>query len=495
MISSMRRESMLKNVANTPHWDVVVIGGGASGLWCAYDAALRGFKTILIEKGDFASGTSSKSTKLIHGGVRYLKQGHISLVREALLERRHLATIAPHLVTTRSFIIPYYKPYERLYYGFGMGIYDFFSGPMGQEPYKSLSTAEVLNKCPTLGRDKLRGGCLFTDGQFDDSRFAIELAKMAAMHDATVLNYVEATSFLKQGSRVVGVDAKDAITGEQVEIFGKVVINATGIFTDEVKRMDNPKAKPIMALSRGSHIVLDKKFLPGKTAIVIPKTKDGRIAFMIPWIDRVLLGTTDVQTDKPVDNPRATKEEIDFLLDAAGDYFTSKPTYDNILSAFAGIRPLVKTSSGSTAKLMRSHKVERSKSGLITLTGGKWTTARKMAQDTLDFVTGLGLLEKIPCNTAVMPFDETTHLHKGEKLHSNLPYTNDDIEIAIEHEMATNLTDVLARRTRALILDAKASLEVAPQVAQTLQKRLGHSDAWREEQIDKYKTEVRLYLP
>lgn len=491
----MRRDSMLKDVENTPYWDVVVVGAGASGLWCAYDAALRGFKTIVIEGGDFASSTSSKSTKLIHGGIRYLKQGHLGLVREALIERAYLAKNAPHLVHSRSFVIPYYRGYERLMYGLGMGIYDFFAGPIGNEMHRYLSPAELLEKCPTLNANKLRGGCIFADGQFDDARFAVELAKMCALSGGTVLNYVKAVSFLKQGGRIVGVEAKDKINDNMFEIAGKVVINATGIFADRLRKMDDGKSTPLMALARGSHIVVDRKFLQGSTAVVIPKTKDGRVAFMIPWHQKLLIGTTDVKTDRPLREATPTGEEIDFLLKASGDYLTKKPYHEDILSAFAGIRPLVKKAATATSKLSRTHKVLMSKSGLITLAGGKWTTARQMAEDTIDYAINAGYLEKINCLTHRMPFAETTHLHKGEVLHDSLPYTVDDIEIAIESEMAMTLTDLLARRTRSLLLDAKAAVEIAPRVAAILQKRMAQTDAWREEEIERFKTFARPYLP
>ena len=491
----MRRDTMLKEVERTPYWDVIVIGGGASGLWCAYDAALRGYKTILVEAGDFACSTSSKSTKLVHGGVRYLKQGQLGLVREALNERRYLAMNAPHLVHTRSFIIPYYRRYERLMYGVGMGIYDFFAGPMGNDIHRHLSPSELLEKCSTLSTNKLRGGCHFADGQFDDARFAIELVKMCSMSGGVLLNYVKATSFLKQAGRIVGIEAKDMINDNLIEITGKVVINAGGIFSDRIRKMDEGKISPMMSLARGSHIVLDRKFLPGETAVVIPKTNDGRLAFMIPWLGKLLIGTTDIRTDRPLREPKPTSEEVDFLLFAAGEYLTKKPDHNDVLSVFSGIRPLVKKAATSTSKLSRSHKVTMSKSGLITLAGGKWTTGRKMAEDTIDYAIQAGYLENIHCMTHRIPFQETTTLHKGEKLHPSLPYTDDDIEIAIEMEMAQTLPDVLSRRTRSLLLDAKATLEIAPRVAATLQKRLAQTDAWREEQIETFKTFARPYLP
>lgn len=485
---------MLSKAQQTSYWDVIVIGGGASGLWTAYDAALRGYKTILVERGDFASSTSSKSTKLIHGGVRYLKQGHLGLVREALLERRYLATNAPHLVSSKSFVIPYYRGYERLMYGLGMGIYDFFAGPMGNEMHRYLRPNEVLERCPTLKSQKLHGGCLFNDGQFDDSRFAIEIAKMCHHSGGVVLNYVKAKSFIKQGGRIVGVEANDLINDNMMELMGRVVINATGIFSDRVRKMDDSHAKSMMSLARGSHIVLDRDFLPTDTAVVIPKTDDGRIAFMIPWHHKTLVGTTDVKTDRPLREAAPTIEEIDFLLDASGYYLTKKPRRENVLSAFAGIRPLVQKSAKSTSKLSRTHKVISSNSGLITLLGGKWTTGRKMAEETVDYAIHAGFLEQAPCMTHRMPFEETTHLHKGELLHSSLPYTDDDIDIAIQDEMVQDLTDLLARRTRSLLLDAKASLEIAPAIAKKLQKRLSQTDAWREEQIERYKTFAGPYI-
>ncbi len=491
----MRRDAMIKKADETDFWDVIVIGGGATGLWIAYDAALRGFNTILLEKDDFASAASSKSTKLIHGGVRYLKQGQLFLVQEALNERRTLASIAPHLVHAKPFIIPYYKWYERFYYGLGMSLYDFLAGPIEDESHRYLPDNQVLTRCPTLNSENLHGGCLFYDGQFDDTRFSIELAKMAALHDATLLNYTPVISLIKQGDRVEGVMARDLINNQELEIHGRVVINAAGIFSDEIRKLDDQAAPPMMVFSRGSHIVLDKEFLSGETALVFPKTRDGRLAFCIPWHGKVLVGTTDVPTEKPLQEAHPTHEEIEFLLNAAGEYLTKKPRLHHIKSCFAGIRPLVKRSDASTAKLSRSHKITTSKSHLITIAGGKWTIARKMAEDTIDHAIGAHLLENISCKTTKMPFEELTHSHKGEKLHPHLSYTDDDIKIAIEHEMAQTLTDLLARRTRCLFLDVKATLEIAPQVAATLQKLLAQTDAFREEQIEKFKTFARPYLP
>ncbi len=492
----MKRSTMLKLASETPYWDVIVIGGGASGLWCAYDAALRGFNTILLERGDFACSTSSKSTKLIHGGLRYLRQGHIGLVREALHERRFLALNAPHLVKPLEFVIPYYKSYERFLYGFGMGIYDFFAGPMGHNPHKTLSVAEMKKRCPTLKTKDLRGGCLFTDGQFDDARFAIELAKMTALHDGVLLNYVTVSSFIKHGNQIVGVKANDLINGNEIQLKGRVVINATGIFSDEIRKMDDQASPSMMVHARGSHIVLDKKFIPGNTAIVLPKTKDGRLAFAIPWNDRTLIGTTDIYTDHPVQEAIPSHEEVDFLLSAVDDYLTIKPSYDDILSTFAGIRPLVKKSStASTSQLSRSHQITMSDNGLLTLAGGKWTTARKMAEDTIDYAIHAGKLENITCKTTMMPFEESAPQSSGKLLHKNLPYTEGDIKNAVENEMAVTLIDLLARRTRSLILDVKATLEIAPSVATAMQKQLGQTDAWRDDQLEKFKTFARSYLP
>ena len=491
----MKRKTMLDAALNTPYWDVIIIGGGASGLWCAYDASLRGYRTLLVEKDDFASATSSKSTKLIHGGLRYLKQGHLSLVREALLERYYLRKNAPDFIKPLPFILPYYKGIDRFLYGFGMGIYDFFASPIADEHHRSLSPNEVLEKCPTLKANALKGGCYFYDGQFDDSRFAIELVKMASLHEAVLLHYMPLTKFLKQGGKIVGVEVKDHFTNAVYEMFGKVIINATGIFTDEIRTLDTPHTNPIMTFSRGSHIVLDQEFLPGNTAVVFPKTKDHRIAFCIPWHGKILVGTTDVYTDKPLQEPHATKEEITFLLEAAAQYLTKKPEVSDIKSVFAGIRPLVRNSDAPTAKLSRFHKILISNSGLITLTGGKWTTGRKMAEDTLNYAIELGLLENITCKTAQMPFEEPPPSHTGKKLHPDLPYTEEDIRIAIEHEMAMTLVDLLARRTRSLFLDVQATLEIAPTVARILQKSLSETDAFYEEQVKTFKTFARPYLP
>lgn len=491
-------------------WDVLVIGGGATGLGVAVDAAARGLRTALVEQSDFAKGTSSRSTKLIHGGFRYLKQGNIALVRESLHERGLLLRNAPHLVRPLNFIVPCYHWWEAPYYGLGLKLYDWFAGELGLKPSHHLSRDESLAQLPNLQPAGLRGGIRYQDGQFDDARLAIALAQTAATLGASVANYVRVTSLLKQDGRVCGARVCDAESGKEFPLRARVVINATGVFTDAVRRMDEVGALPVIAASQGAHLVLPRGFLGGNTAIMVPRTDDGRVLFVIPWEDRVLVGTTDTAVSEMPLEPRALATEITFLLEHAAQYLAKAPTANDILSVTAGLRPLVKLPGAkSTAALPRDHVVLVSTAGLITVAGGKWTTYRKMATDAVDKAMEVAGLPRKPSATEYLQLADTRRRSgqaaaetlasiagpRSRLLHPGLPLTADDVLHAARHEMARTVEDVLARRSRALLLDARAAMAAAPAVAALLTKGFGRGPVWEAEQIAVFRELAKGYLP
>jgi glycerol-3-phosphate dehydrogenase len=474
----MNRDEMLARLADrSAGWDILIIGGGATGLGCAVDAAARGYRTLLLEKGDFAHATSSRSTKLIHGGVRYLQQGNIKLVRESLHERGLLLRNAPHLVRKLPFIVPAYKWWEPAFYGVGLKLYDVLAGRYRLGRSKFLSRHQTRDRLPTLAEEGLRGGTLYYDAQFDDARLAIALAQTAINLGAVVLNYISVTALLKTSDRVRGVVARDVETGREYELPAKVVINATGVFTDSVRQLDDQAAAPIVATSQGSHIVLDSDFLPAETAMIVPKTDDGRVLFAIPWHGKLLVGTTDVPLSGPTDDPKPGEAEIDYLLDHIGRYLARKPSRADIRSTFAGLRPLVRNGpTGNTALVPRDHTILVSPSQLITITGGKWTTYRKMAEDTIDRAAGIAGLPQQRCPTA------DVQIHKSAEARTIEEATTH----AVREEMARTVEDVLARRTRSLFLDARASIKSCETVARIIAQTRGKDEAWIGNEIQKY---------
>jgi glycerol-3-phosphate dehydrogenase len=514
----MNRAEMLQRLRDEPGiWDVLVIGGGASGLATAVESAARGYRTALVEQVDFAQATSSRSTKLIHGGIRYLQQGRLSLVRESLRERGHLLHNAPHLVHRQPFILPLYAWWERPFYGVGLKLYDQLAGELGIGFSKHLSWTETLAQMPALARAGLRGGILYNDAQFDDARLAITLAQTVADLDGVVVNYAKVVSLLKQNNRVCGATVRDLESGDEFEVCARVVINATGVFSDELRRLDDRAAPELLTLSQGAHLVLDKSFLPGNCALIIPRTADGRVFFAIPWHDRVLLGTTDTAVAKAALEPRPLRAEIEFLLAHAARYLAKAPTAADILSAFAGLRPLVKSGVGKTSKLSRSHQVVVAPSGLVSLLGGKWTTSRLMAEDTVNQAAVVGGL------AARLSPSKTLRLHGwreagdgnpeqaeygsdaeelialnedvGEKLiHPRLPYGLGQVYWAVRQEMARTVEDVLSRRLRALPLDALAAIEMAPPTAHILAAKLGRDEAWEKQQVSDFRKLALTYL-
>lgn len=500
-------------------WDVCIIGGGATGLGVAVDAASRGFRTILLEQYDFSKGTSSRATKLVHGGVRYLQQGNVKLVTEALHERGILRRNAPHLVKDQSFIVPNYKWWEGPFYGIGLKVYDWMAGSLGLGKSRLLSREETLELAPTLDAEGLRGGVLYHDGQFDDARLAIELAKTAAEQGAVVLNYFHVDDLVKENGRISGVHVTDTLSGQAYTVKAKTVINATGVFTDTILRMDDAASEPIIAPSQGVHLVLDKEFLPGEAAILVPHTDDGRVLFAVPWHDKIIIGTTDTPVAKAEIEPRALPAEIEFILQQIGRYLKRVPRMEDIRSVFAGLRPLVKSSGKKTAELARDHVVMVADSGLITITGGKWTTYRRMAEDTVNTAITRGGLPEKACVTATLPIHgameidlaDPLHFHGtdaariralaaeqpqwGEKLHPRLPYILAEIVWASREELCSTVEDALSRRTRSLLLDAQAAVDCAGTVAALLASEMGRDQQWQEMQVAAFKKVAAGYLP
>ncbi len=504
-------------------WDVIVIGGGATGLGTALDAAARGFSTLLFEQSDFAKGTSSRSTKLVHGGVRYLAQGDVSLVFEALRERGLLMQNAPHLVSDREFIIPNYEWWEGPFYSIGMKVYDRMSGKLGFGHSRKIDKETILKLIPNLAEEKLKGGVIYYDGQFDDARLAINLAQTISENGGFPVNYTKVTGMLKdKDGLIIGVSVKDLIGNREFIVKGRTIINATGVFAEQVSKLDNPNSNIMIRPSQGVHIVLDKSFLQGESAIMIPHTSDGRVLFAVPWHDKVIVGTTDTPIQNISLEPRAMEEEIEFLLSTSSKYLKKDPTRKDVLSIFAGLRPLAASpeSNGETKEISRNHMITVSLSGLITITGGKWTTYRKMGEDVIDkaiLVGGLeerkSVTENMPIHGYVKNFNPNEPLHYygadkeiiesillakspelSEKIHPDLPYIKAEVIWAAKQEMATCVEDVLARRTRSLFLDAKASIEAAPTVAKLLRKELGKSRAWEKEQINSYSLLAKGYI-
>ncbi len=516
----LNRDKIVQKLSDkSERWDLIIIGGGATGVGSAIDASARGYKVLLLEQSDFGKGTSSRSTKLIHGGVRYLKQGNISLVLEALKERGLLCRNAPHLVHNIAFVVPNYEWWEGTFYGVGLKLYDMLAGKYGFGKSALLSIDETLERIPTLETDGLRGGVVYYDGQFDDSRLLINMVQTADDLGADIINYVKVTSLIKQNDIITGVLTKDIETGNEFELKAKAVINATGVFSDSVRKMDEKNVKPIIKASRGTHIVLDKSFLPGDNAIMVPNTSDGRILFAIPWHNRVVVGTTDIEVDTATLEPVATEDEIDFLLTTASKYLVKDPSRSDILSVFSGLRPLVTNGDEeNTAAISREHTVFISRSGLVTIAGGKWTTYRKMAEDTIDQAIEVAQLNYKP------PVTENLRLHgattnkienddfafygsdagKVEKLctdeslnkilHPKFKIREGEVVWSIRNEMARTLEDFLARRTRTLFLDAKASIEMAPRVAKLMAKELKKNRKWVKGQIDSYNLIAKGYL-
>jgi len=517
----MDRNRSLKRILDRKDpWDMAVIGGGATGVGIAVDAASRGYSVCLFEQSDFAKGTSSRSTKLVHGGVRYLQQGNVALVMEALKERGILRNNAPHLVHDLAFVVPNYTWWEAPFYGVGMKVYDLLAGKYGFGHSRLLSKEEVLGHIPALDEEGLRGGVLYYDGQFDDSRLLIDLAQTAEEEGAALLNYAQVVKFARGADGILnGLEWEDIETGYRHAIGARVVINATGAFGDAVRQIDDPASAALVAPSQGVHVVLDRSFLGGDAAIMVPRTSDGRVMFAIPWHDHALLGTTDTPISEVSLEPVAMEEEIDFILETAAQYLARRPSRADILSVFAGIRPLVKSGGEKTAKLSREHTIDVSKSGLLSIAGGKWTTYRKMAEDCVDQAATLAMLDERPCPTRDLRIhgycdhpdqigdlgfygsdaEEIGEIVKknpelGKRLHDRLPIVAAQVVWAVRQEMARKVEDVLARRTRALFLDARAAIAMAPRVAEIMAAELMKDAAWQEREVAEFNAVAKNYL-
>ncbi len=491
--------------AHKDPWDLIVVGGGATGVGVAIDGASRGYSVLLLEQHDFGKGTSSRSTKLIHGGVRYLEQGNVSLVMEALRERGLLLQNAPHLVNNLAFVVPNYDWWEAPFYGVGLKLYNLLAGKYGFGESRILSREETLERLPTLKTEGLRGGVVYFDGQFDDSRLLINMVTTAAEQGAVALNYASVTGLTKDPEGFVnGVKVRDLEDGSEFTAQGKVVINATGPFTDQLRHLSDPDSTPIVAASQGIHLVFDESFLAGKSAIMVPHTSDGRIMFAIPWHGHTLVGTTDTPIAEATPEPVALEQEIEFILETASLYLAKKPTRADVLSVFAGIRPLVREGDASnTSALSRSHTIRVENSGMVTICGGKWTTYRNMAEDCVNHAATLGYLPERECVTkhlnihgflpnaarlgalAVYGSDaaEIQKLGAANVMHPALPYMEAEVIWAVREEMARTVEDVLARRLRALFLNARAAVEMATRVAEIMARELERDSNWARDQV------------
>lgn len=519
----MKRSTMLSAMEDrSTLWDVIIIGGGATGLGAAVEAASRGHRTLLVEAEDFAKGTSSRSTKLIHGGVRYLRQGRIGMVRQSLLERERLLQNASHVVHSLDFVLPTWKMGERTMFYAGLRTYDLLAGRLIAGRARRLSSSETCDRLPTLRAEGLRGGVLYSDGQFDDARLAIVLARTAAALGAVVVNYMPVVRMIKTQQRTAGIVVNDTLSGREFELKGRVILNATGVFAEDILRMDNATQdsttvndQPQVVPSQGSHLVVDASFLPGSTALMIPKTDDGRVLFAIPWLGKLLLGTTDLEVKTISREPHPRHSEIEYLLEHTGRYLKRCPGESDIRSRFAGLRPLVGTRNrgSSTASLSREHEIYTAPSGLITVIGGKWTTYRQMGEELITKAEVVGdlprkrsqtsTLKLHGCPTSNAPINSNSGNSYGSDapeiellirenpdlarpLHPRLPWLAAHVIWGARFEMAQSIEDVLARRTRALFLDAQAALESSSFVADLLQQELHHTDEWKAREMQRF---------
>ncbi len=515
------RSSYLQQLADpAKKWDLVVIGGGATGLGIALEASARGYATLLVEQADFAKGTSSRSTKLVHGGVRYLAQGDIKLVREASIERGLLHKNAPHLVKDQHFIVPVYSWWDRIKYGIGLKLYDKIAGRLSLGSSVFLSRNELLKRMPGLQAKGLKGGVLYHDGQFDDARLAINLVQTIWENGGQAINYVKVTGLSKDTKGLInGVTLQDVENNASYHFQASVVVNATGVFVDDILQMDKPGSEKSICVSQGIHLVIDKSFYPSEEALMIPKTSDGRVLFAVPWHNKVVLGTTDTPVAEASLEPVALEKEIAFILDTAGAYLHKKPHREDVLSVFAGQRPLAAPKKGEqkTKEISRSHKIIVSPSHLFTMLGGKWTTYRKMGEDMLNKVEATKKWAARRESTSQLPIHghtiapinwedpfyfygsdapllrQTMNGDANEWISEELAIHKTQITWAVSHEMARTIEDVLSRRTRALFLNARETQRIAPQVASIMATALGKDAAWEKEQVLQFEKLAKQY--
>ena len=518
--SSFSRPVQLAKLAVENVWDCIVIGGGATGLGIAVDAASRGLKVLLLERYDFAKGTSSRATKLVHGGVRYLAQGQIKLVYNALHERGLLLQNAPHLVSKQDFLIPCFGLFEKAKYFTGLMLYQWLSGKLSFGRVEFLSAGSMKQNIPVLKEKGLTGGVRYYDGQFDDARLALVLARTAVEQGATVLNYFAVTGMHYTEATGHLVQAVDRESGKVCELAAKTVINATGVFVDDILALDDPGTAATVRPSQGVHLVLDKSFLKSEHALMIPKTSDGRVLFAVPWQDHVLAGTTDTPVPDHSTEPRALEEEIAFILRTLQNYLVKAPSRSDVLSVFAGLRPLAAGKPGeATKEVSREHKITISHTGMISITGGKWTTYRKMAEDAVDHAIVQGKLAAGACQTRTLPLHGYLVPASGKPdfpgygtdrpllgqlvaadaslsalLHQGFPFTRAMVVWAVRQEMARTVEDVLARRLRLLFLDARVAMAVSETVAGIMAAEMGRDDAWIRDQVQSFRQLAGGYL-
>ncbi|WP_373521577.1 glycerol-3-phosphate dehydrogenase/oxidase [Aquiflexum sp.] len=519
----MNRSLSLKRLKESQDkiWDIAVIGGGASGFGVALDALSRGLSVVLLDKSDFAKGTSSRSTKLLHGGVRYLAQGDVGLVLEALKERGRLLANAPHLTYNQPFIIPIYTWFDKLQYSVGLKIYDWMAGKWRLGKSKFINKKETINRLPQIKQSGLKGGVVYHDGQFDDARMIIAIAQTCDELGGCVLNYAKVSELTKdENGKVNGLMFVDQIGDNHIKIKAKMVVNATGVFADKILQMDQPGVRKSIQPSQGIHLVFDQSFLGGNDALMIPKTSDGRVLFAVPWHGKLVVGTTDTLVDKAKLEPEALEKEINFVLETAQAYLTKKPLRSDVLSVFAGLRPLAapKEKGAKTKEISRSHKVIVSDSKLVTITGGKWTTFRKMGEDTVDYfseVTGESMKASKSANQKLHGYTKNPeeghmsvygsdasqiksmikdHPKWAEKLHSNHPFTVAELIWMLRNEMAVKLEDIMSRRFRIMLLDAKAAKEMGPKAAKIMAEEMGQDDAWIADELEEFEKTVNKYI-
>ena len=511
-----RRPERLDRAGRQGTWDVLVIGGGASGLGCALASAERGYSTLLLEQADLSSGTSSRSTKLIHGGVRYLRQGNVGLVRQALAERGRLIRSAPHLVQRLAHLVPVFSQWERLFYGSGLKIYDLLAGSSSLGASSFLSRAETMTHFPVLKANGLKGSVQYYDAQFDDSRLAVSLARSVEHLGGLILTYVQVHAFLKDNDRLTGVVAQDLETDGEIRVRARVIINATGVFSDALRTLNHPSHRKQVLASQGTHIVLPLGRMSATRGLLIPKTRDGRVLFLLPWHGVLLAGTTDVAVSEAGLEPAPSRAEVEYILEHLAGYLEPAPSVSDCLSVFAGLRPLIQAKPGEgTANLSREHAVVVDPSGLVNLIGGKWTTFRFMGEDTVDQAARVGDLPPAATKDHLWladcprSSDENTsetfdalRVYGSERkkleelckdtpalalpLHPRLPYRMVQVIWAVREEYARTVEDVLSRRTRALILDASGSVEAAPAVARQMARELNKNAAWEADQVRAY---------
>ena len=518
----MDRDSMIKALEQSAYeYDLIVIGGGASGLGAALEAVSRGYRTILLEQDDFAKGTSSRSTKLVHGGVRYLAQGNISLVLEALKERGRLKKNAPHLVKDQPFVIPCYNWWCVPFYTIGLTLYDMMAGGLSIGRSVPLSARGVRKALPALKTEKLRGGVRYFDCQFDDARLAVNLAQTVAEKGGLVINHMKVTGLNMEDGKVTGVKAEDRESGKKYDISAAAVINATGVFVDNILKMENPEARDVVKPSQGIHLVLEQDFLKGEEALMIPKTSDGRVLFAVPWHNRVVVGTTDVEKQHAELEPLAEDVEVEYILETARLYMENPPKRSDVQAVFTGLRPLAAPAAEGkkTKEISRGHKILVSKGGLITLTGGKWTTYRKMAEDVVDSAAkqaGLSAHESLTPNLKIHGY--TKSVDRSDPLYwygsdrelidkliaedpvlsavisERVQLIGAQVVWAVRGEMARTLEDCLSRRIRALQLDARECIRIAPEVAALMAAELGKNKAWESAQVESFTQLANMHM-